>query len=103
MAELESFVGCPLASIVSSVGGEKTGNNALVDASLDLLEALWATQALKERHFDAWMAELHQLHSKEVYYYFYFVIIFQLICCWWCTNLTCPIGGGSSANIIAEN
>ena len=70
-SELEDFIGCPLSSVVSSVGGERDAavagsNSATVDAYLDLLESMWATQALKERHFDSWMAELHQMHSKEV-------------------------------------
>ncbi len=72
-AELEDFIGCPLSSVVSSVGGEKDAedigsNSVAVDVCLDLLESMWATQALKERHFDSWMAELHQMHSKEVIY-----------------------------------
>ena len=33
---------------------------------LDILEALWTTQALKERHFDGWFAELKQIHLQEV-------------------------------------
>lgn len=71
-SELEDFIGCPLSSVVSSVGGDKDAasiadsNSTMVDACLDLLESMWATQALKERHFDSWMAELHQMHAKEV-------------------------------------
>lgn len=79
-SELEDFIGCPLSSVVSSVGGERDAavagsNSATVDAYLDLLESMWATQALKERHFDSWMAELHQMHSKEVR--LSFIIVFN--------------------------
>lgn len=79
VAELETFLGSPLSSLVSSVGsspsqdtesdanlGSVRSNPAAVDAYLDLLEGLWAAQALKERHFDAWMADLHKMHVKEV-------------------------------------
>lgn len=32
---------------------------------LDILEALWYSQALKERHFDSWCVELSNLHVRE--------------------------------------
>lgn len=39
---------------------------------LDLLEAMWYQQALRERHFDAWITLLSQAHRREV------VIVFVL-------------------------
>jgi hypothetical protein len=33
---------------------------------LDILECLWLTQALKERHFDSWFSDLRILQSNEV-------------------------------------
>ena len=69
VVELEAFLaGTPLASIQSLVGGEDLGHqpHSAVDACLDLLESLWAAQALKERHFDSWMADLQRVHAREV-------------------------------------
>ena len=33
---------------------------------LDLVEACWISQALKERHFDSWFSDLFKIHNKEV-------------------------------------
>lgn len=33
---------------------------------LDLLEGMWYSQALKERHFDIWFSELIRKHTAEV-------------------------------------
>lgn len=33
---------------------------------LDLMEALWIAQALKERHFDSWFADLKKLQRADV-------------------------------------
>ena len=42
-----------------------TKNNKL-ELVLDVLEALWMTQAMKERHFDAWFASLKVTQENEV-------------------------------------
>lgn len=39
-----------------------------LDVTLDILEALWSSQALQERHFDSWMINLNNLQQKEVTY-----------------------------------
>ena len=59
-AELESFLGVPLADIQYGRRQNK------VDVYLDLVEGLWTAQALKERHFDSWFTDLKKLHEKEV-------------------------------------
>lgn len=33
---------------------------------LDLLECMWAAQALKERHFDSWITDLRTMHIDKV-------------------------------------
>jgi hypothetical protein len=37
-----------------------------LEVVLDVLEACWVVQALKERHFDSWFSDLFKIHSKEV-------------------------------------
>ena len=58
--ELELFVGVNLSDIRYGQRQNK------VDEYLDLVEGLWTTQALKERHFDSWFTDLKKLHEKEV-------------------------------------
>ena len=58
--ELESFLGVNLSDIRYGQRQNK------VDEYLDLVEGLWTTQALKERHFDSWFTDLKKLHEKEV-------------------------------------
>jgi hypothetical protein len=36
------------------------------DKYLDFLEAMWVTQALKERHFDSWITDLKNKHIEQV-------------------------------------
>ena len=36
------------------------------DNYLDLLEAMWSAQALKERHFDSWTSDLRNAHIEKV-------------------------------------
>ena len=60
MAELESFLGEKLTGIQYS---EKRGP---ADRYLDLIEALWTAQALKERHFDYWFTETKKIYDAEV-------------------------------------
>jgi hypothetical protein len=64
---LESFLGVPLRSL--SVFDDillASPERKKAEYYLDVLEELWSIQALKERHFDAWITELRSLHSKEV-------------------------------------
>jgi hypothetical protein len=64
---LESFLGVPLRSL--SVFDDillTSPERKKAEYYLDVLEELWSIQALKERHFDAWITELRSLHSKEV-------------------------------------
>ena len=64
---LESFLEFPLSNICNSLGGQNNNNNSnKVDICLDLLEAMWSIQALKERHFDSWMSDLNIIQIKEV-------------------------------------
>jgi hypothetical protein len=46
---------------------------------LDVLEALWLIQALQERHFDAWFADIFRLHLNEVSYILFFFIFIVLL------------------------
>jgi hypothetical protein len=39
--------------------------DSLYERLLDVLEGLWYSQALKERHFDMWFAELIRKHTSE--------------------------------------
>lgn len=59
--ELEVFLGVSLSEIRYGQRQNK------VDEYLDLVEGLWTTQALKERHFDSWFTDLKKLHEKEVH------------------------------------
>eukprot|EP01035_Chromulina_nebulosa_P017315 gene17315-22856_t len=38
-----------------------------LDSFLDILQALWITQAFKERQFDLWFTELRQIHLTDEY------------------------------------
>ena len=60
ITELESFLGEKLTGIQYS---EKRGPS---DRYLDLVEALWTAQALKERHFDYWFTETKKVYDAEV-------------------------------------
>jgi hypothetical protein len=66
ITELESFLMTPLASLSTL---DATADPVIVRAQccLDVLEALWHTQALKERHFDAWTSALRAKHFHEVH------------------------------------
>ena len=61
---LELFLETSLSNISNNLGG--LYNNKL-EICLDLLEAMWSIQALKERHFDSWMIDLNAIHTKEVF------------------------------------
>lgn len=58
IAEIEAFWGCPIAAI----NNEPSKANYI----LDILEAMWIYQALKERDFDSWFTSLKKKHSEEV-------------------------------------
>ena len=45
------------------------GKDSFYERVLNLLEGLWYTQALKERHFDNWFTELIRKHTLEVSIY----------------------------------
>lgn len=69
---MQELITCCLAggnSKSSDKNGEEgiTGANttSILEKTLDILESLWYAQALKERHFDAWMSDLRQLHANE--------------------------------------
>jgi hypothetical protein len=64
---LEAFLGVPLASLSQSGDDPSsfTPERKKAEYLLDILEQLWNVQALKERHFDAWTAELHRVHMNE--------------------------------------
>ena len=40
---------------------------APIDKYLDLVEAMWSTQAMKERHFDSWITDLRNMHIEQVH------------------------------------
>ena len=48
VGELETFLGLPLSALSS---GKDLGT--IITSHIDILEAMWITQALKERQFDA--------------------------------------------------
>lgn len=57
---LEEFFGAKLSPYVPASYVSK------LERVLDLLEALWMSQALKERHFETWFREIRKVHMKEV-------------------------------------
>jgi hypothetical protein len=59
--ELELFLHCPLSAL------QQPNLSTKAQETLDTLEAVWSIQALKERHFDAWIAQLNALHKQQVY------------------------------------
>eukprot|EP01032_Pedospumella_encystans_P011342 gene11342-13191_t len=69
-AELESFLGCKLASLPSSTPNMHKETLSFetwttADKYLDLVEAMWAAQALKERHFDSWIMDMRNMHIEQ--------------------------------------
>jgi hypothetical protein len=48
-----------------------------VSRLLDVVESLWISQALLERHFDAWFTQLIQSHHSEVRKEFIVDCLFQ--------------------------
>lgn len=65
-AELENFLGVSLSTLEKEQQTDSLQCFA-AKAILDLLDALYCTQALKERHFDAWISTLRQKLFQEVY------------------------------------
>eukprot|EP00600_Ochromonadales_sp_CCMP1393_P006214 CAMPEP_0174959844 /NCGR_PEP_ID=MMETSP0004_2-20121128/3394_1 /TAXON_ID=420556 /ORGANISM="Ochromonas sp., Strain CCMP1393" /LENGTH=716 /DNA_ID=CAMNT_0016208191 /DNA_START=160 /DNA_END=2311 /DNA_ORIENTATION=+ len=69
--ELETFLnGCALTDLPSVTPNLRrdpidysTWTSA--DKILDLLESLYSMQAIKERHFDSWMADIRKLHKTQ--------------------------------------
>jgi hypothetical protein len=55
--EVESYLGTSL---------NDANHHPIAKKLLDILEAIWLQQALKERHFDAWIMSLSTKHSQEV-------------------------------------
>ncbi len=75
-AELEAFLGCKLAALPSRTPNMYTETLSfdtwtLADKYLDLVEAMWAAQALKERHFDSWIMDMRNMHIEQVDFYFF--------------------------------
>jgi hypothetical protein len=62
IAEIESYLHLPLIAISNGLTQPMT----LADDCLNLVESLWATQALKERQFDAWFNLLRDQHAAQV-------------------------------------
>lgn len=65
LQQLERFLGCTINSLfqppdLSDVNRQKA------EFYMDVLEELWLSQALKERHFDAWHGALKREQQKEV-------------------------------------
>ncbi len=66
-----SLIGDEVISLEKYLGTNLSNNNGAsasgdrIEYILDILEALWYSQALKERHFDAWCIELRNLHLRE--------------------------------------
>jgi hypothetical protein len=57
--ELENYFGIDMISI-------STGSTSrITEMVLDIVEALWSSQALKERHFDSWFSDLQKIQEKE--------------------------------------
>ena len=76
IVELETFLGEKLTGIQYS---EKRGP---ADRYLDVIEALWTAQALKERHFDYWFTETKKLYDAEVTICTHrFHVFFRPFCC----------------------
>lgn len=64
---LETFLGLPLRAL--SIFDEKAMSSPerkKAEYYLDIIEELYYLQALKERHFDAWITELRSVHATEV-------------------------------------
>lgn len=68
--ELEHFLsGAKLTSLSSSEGhleDRQMESISVADKYMDLLEVLWSTQAMKERHFDSWFSDLQMMHIRDV-------------------------------------
>lgn len=65
--EIESFLGVPVDLIVETDRRQPQGR---VSRVLDLLQGMYFTQALKERHFDQWFASLITVHREQVWHLF---------------------------------
>lgn len=72
--EIEVFFNLPISAVVqatlpyappvvAAVGDSLTVSK--VKRVADLLEALWSAQAMKERHFDAWIVDLRTYHENQ--------------------------------------
>jgi hypothetical protein len=71
VAELEAFLGAPLADLpmrTPNMHAEERDYASWTPADryLDLLEGMWLAQALKERHFDSWISDLRNMHIEQV-------------------------------------
>jgi len=67
--ELETYFGTSLAvaeAAAMGVGARERETDSKLELLLDVLETLWTTQAMKERHFDAWFAALTRAQRNEV-------------------------------------
>jgi hypothetical protein len=63
--QLERFLGISLVDLNDFEESNVSTQRQRADYYLDLLEELWYSQALKERHFEAWALELKKLHGAE--------------------------------------
>ena len=64
LRELEAFFGQGLPRDAIEFQAHATGKLRVV---ADLIEVLWAAQALKERHFNHWFSELQTIHTEVSY------------------------------------
>jgi hypothetical protein len=63
--ELERFLAVPLVSLLEPANTNDTARMR-AEFILDILEEIWMSQALKERHFDHWFSELAKQRRIEV-------------------------------------
>jgi hypothetical protein len=61
--ELEVFLGQKLPED-STEYQLRVQSSSQLKSTIELLEALWSTQALKERHFNHWFSELQVFHTE---------------------------------------
>ena len=74
-AELEAMLGCKLASLPTRTPNmhqkpAQYGTWTTADRYLDLIESMWAAQALKERHFDSWITDMRNMHIEQVTFFY---------------------------------
>lgn len=74
--QLESFIGINLNDLINYTLPNMRQEHidytswTQIDQYFDLLESMWITQAMKERHFDSWISDLKKLHITNVCHVF---------------------------------